>query len=311
MNSRRSAAGFRLVAAWLLGLVAAAALPSQAEERGRLEKPFLWRVERPGAKTSWLFGTIHLPRPELTALNEAIHSVLRSVDAVYTEIPNDPATLAAIAPHMLLPRGRTIEDELPADLLAEIRAEFARIAPGTPFAPFRAFKPWALALTLVMLRDQMENPGQLAMDTLIYQRAVLAGKEVGGLETVESQLAIFGELTVAEQTTMLRDTLRLLRTLGGNPTDRLAELYLAGDLPAITAELEKWSAADSDPALTARFLEKLLYARNETLAATIAGKLRAHPERSYFFAIGAAHFDGPRGLVALLEKDGFTVARVE
>lgn len=294
----------------LVFLIVAPAVAAPAPE-GKITRPFLWRIDRPGAAPSWLFGTIHLPRPELTALNPAILAALKDADAVYTEIPNDPASLAAVAPQMLLPRGRTLDKELPADVLADARKELTRIAPQVPFAQFRMFKPWALAITLVMLEEQMAHPGQMAMDTLIFQRAAMAGKETGGLETAEQQLALFDELTAAEQATMVRDTITQLRAVGGSPADTLAQLYVKGDLAALTAELEKWNGLGSDPALTERFMEKILYARNETMARTILEKLRAHPDRSCFFAVGAAHLDGPRGLLNLLEKAGCTLTRAQ
>ncbi len=306
----------RLLAAALLGLALlparAGSAPGDAGET--ITRPFLWRIDRAGSAPSWIFGTIHLPRPGLTALNPAIDDALDSAAAVFTEIPNDPATLLSVAPRMLLPAGQTLQKQLPPEVLADVRGELAHAAPGVPLEALQRFKPWALCVSLVMLGDQQRYPAQMAMDTLIYQRAVQAGREVAGLETIEDQLGIFDDLTAADQVGFLRDTiqqLRALRRTGETPADVLVRLYLAGDLDALAQELERWNQMGDDPARTARFTERILYGRNATLAATILQQFAADPARSCFFALGAAHLPGPRGILAALENAGCTLTRVK
>lgn len=279
-----------------------------------ITRPFLWRIEFPDRPPSWIFGTIHLSRPGLAALNPAIDAAMDAADAVFTEIPNDPTTLLSVAPRMLLPRGQSLKDQLPPAVLADFRSELAHIAPGLPAEPFLKFKPWALCVSLVMLGDQRRHPDQMGMDTIIFQRAVQAGKSAAGLETIEDQLGIFDELTTGEQVALLRDTIRQLREfrrIGESPTDLLVRLYLAGDLDGLARELERWNELGDDPALTARFNERILYGRNATLAEAMLAQMHAKPARSCFFAVGAAHLPGPRGILAALEKAGCTLTRVK
>jgi uncharacterized protein YbaP (TraB family) len=58
-------------------------------------------------------------------------------------------------------------------------------------------------------------------------------------------------------------------------------------------------------------MDRLLYRRNAIMAERIIKRLRDHPNTSYFFAVGAAHLQGNRGLIAALEKAGFRLTRVQ
>jgi uncharacterized protein YbaP (TraB family) len=57
-------------------------------------------------------------------------------------------------------------------------------------------------------------------------------------------------------------------------------------------------------------MDRLRYRRNATMAGRIVRRLREHPDVSWFFAVGAAHLQGDRGLIAALEKAGFRLTRV-
>jgi len=275
--------------------------------------PFLWKIE--GAKApSWIFGTIHLARPDVATPPAAVQAALDRADAVYTEIPMDSATILEISPHLMLPAGKTLSGILGPKLTAALKAEFTRSGDSNvPAAMWTQLRPWAAAVSLLELDDAVRFPGTLALDLTIFQNAAAAGKTVGGLETPTEQLSIFDDLTDAEQSALVEDTLAQLhdaRTSGTNLSDRLAALYLAGDLDTLVTELNKIDTAGNHPALSAKLLDRLLYQRNVRMTQRIVQKLRAQSGTSFFFALGAAHLQGPRGVLTALEKAGFHLERV-
>lgn len=277
----------------------------------QIPRPFLWKIEGPG-KPSWLFGTIHLQRPDVATPPAAVRAALDEADAVYTEIPLDAATMLALAPQMLLPAGQSLDAILGPALTAAYEKELRRISPALTLAPLAHLKPWAAAATLLELEDQLKYPGVPALDMALFRRAEHAGKETGGLETPAEQLAIFDDLSPGEQAAMVRDTIAQIRAIregGRSPSDLLAGLYLAGDLDALVAELNKLDFVGEDPELAAKLLDRLLVRRNATMVRRIVEKLRAHPEETCFFAVGAAHLQGDAGLLAALEKAGYRVSR--
>jgi uncharacterized protein YbaP (TraB family) len=226
----------------------------------------------------------------------------------------DTETILGLTPKLMIPNGKTLGDLLGTQLTADLTAELKATNPALTLAPLEHMKPWAIAASLIELDDQLKYPGALPLDIVIFQRGAMAGKEVGGLETPDEQLAIFEDLTAAEQAALLRDTitqLRAVRATGRTPSDILAELYLAGDLDKLVEELMKWDAASGDAEFCARLMDRLLYRRNAIMAERIEKKLREHPEKSFLFAVGAAHLQGPRGLLAALEKAGYKLTRAQ
>jgi uncharacterized protein YbaP (TraB family) len=307
-----------LVAIGLVGFSRAETTPfPQSKIENRESKippsPLLWKIEGAGKKPSWLFGTIHLPRPDVAKIPPAVADAIAQSDAVYTEIPADMQSMLELVPRMMLPKGQTIQQVLGPRLTAELEAELKAIHPSLDLASLSTLKPWAVVASLTLLEDQMKYPGTLALDMVIFQRAAMAGKRVGGLEKPEEQVAAFEAFSEAEQILMVEETLaqlRRLRAQGTSVSDLLARLYLAGDLDRLVEELMALDESKDHPKLTAKFLDRLLYRRNAVMAERIAKKLRDEPDTSWFFAVGAGHLQGDRGLLADLAKAGFKLTRV-
>lgn len=303
----------RIVGLALAGTVVALVSTRAAEPGDGIQKPFLWRIKaQADDRPSYLFGTIHLSRPAVTKLPPRVMAALHASDAVFTEIPMDPPTLVKMTPHLFLPDGETLDQVLPPELLEGAKGAVKAIDPKLPFDLFSRMQVWAFAAGLAGLEDQIKHPGALAQDMMIFQRGALDGKEVGGIETPEEQIAIFNELTLEEQIEMLRDGLQQMREIregGQSPTQMLVDLYLTGDLDALGVELNKWLDPDGS-ALSAKLVERLLTRRNRLMAERIAAKLRTEAGTTFFFAVGAAHLYGPTGLIELLKEEGLEVTRV-
>lgn len=244
----------------------------------------------------------------------AVQTALDHSDAVYTELPMDSATMLGIAPRLVLPKGQTLDVLLGPKITADLQSELKLVNPLLTLDPLNHLKPWAIAATLLELGDQLKYPMSQPLDILIYQRGADAHKQVGGIETVDEQLAIFDDLSPADQVALVRETiaqLREVRAKDESASDILARLYLAGDLDKLVSELMKWDAAGADPQLEARLMDRLLYRRDAIMAERMLRRLREHPSTSYFFAVGAAHLQGDRGLLASLRKAGYRLDRVQ
>jgi uncharacterized protein len=287
---------------------------ANAQEAAKAAAPLLWKIEGAGKKPSWIFGTIHLPRPDVAALPPAVRSAIDQADAVYTEIPADIPTMLGLMPKMMLPKGQSVEKILGPKITADLETEIKAINPSLNLTPLSPLKPWAVVAMIAQLEDQMKYPGTLALDMIIFQRAAMAGKMVGGIETGDEQIAVFEGFTEAEQILMVEEAIRQMRELrekGGSVSDLLAKLYLAGDLDRLVTELMQLDASEDHPELTEKFMENLLYKRNVLMAERITKFMRDAPDTSWFFAIGAAHLQGDRGLLAALKKAGFKLTRVQ
>jgi uncharacterized protein YbaP (TraB family) len=281
-------------------------------------RPLLWSVGR--TTPSYLFGTIHLPDARVVMLGPSVERALGEIDTLVTEIPMDAALQMSVMGKVLLPSDQTLADVVGAPLAARLDRAIEHALPkdappGT--APMLSkllgrMKPWAAMTQLSLLEflpDMMA--GRKPLDALLWERAQKAGKEVGALETIDEQLAVFDQFSVADQKRLLELTLDSLDEARGkpkSPTQELIDAYLTGDLAVLTRVMN--DAMEGDRELTKRFTAVALDARNQVMATRIRAKLAEKPGARYFFAVGAAHYAGDTGVVALLRKAGVEVTRV-
>jgi len=153
--------------------------------------------------------------------------------------------------------------------------------------------------------------GRQPLDAMLYSIAEKAGKQLGALETVDEQVGVFEGFTNEEQVLMLVDSLDELEKAvpgGRSPTQRLIDLYLAGDLNQLAAEAHKQTTGD--PALNKKIIARIIDDRNLKMTAKIADLCAKQPSKSYFFAVGALHYAGETGILNQLAKKGFKVTRL-
>ncbi len=263
-----------------------------------------------GGRPFYVYGTIHVADPRVTALPRQVTQALVESDALLTEVSLSPSSMMEMARSMQLSGGQSLRDLLPAPLLDRAE-EYARRR-GFPASRLHRLKVWAVMLTLGAL-DARQDAGADVLDQLLVRRARELGRTLDALETVAEQTSVFDTFSTQEQVTMLEGMLDLLDRLaaeGRNPVDDLVELYLAGDADELVRAVERYSIADTTPGLRQRLSKALLTDRNRRMAQRILQKVRLHQHRRFFFAIGAAHCPGPDGVLQLLARNGLRVERI-
>lgn len=271
--------------------------------------PFLYRIE--GAVPSHLFGTIHLPDERVLDVPESVSAALDGSDALYTEVRMDDETREELA-RLVAEAGsrKPLRERLPADLYARLDHYLAER--GMPIALFDSQPVWSIGLMLAMFDYLPELAlGRPTLDEALVERAERNGAELGGLELPEEQLAVFESIDDAGQAEMLRDTLDQLDAPavdGQGPLDLLVDAYLAGDEERLLASVRE--SVDPDSASGVALFDRLLDQRSAHMAVRIEALVSASPQRRYFFAVGAAHLPGTRGIVSLLRARGLRVERV-
>jgi uncharacterized protein YbaP (TraB family) len=282
---------------WLL-------LPSAfAADRGALFKLTLH------GHTMYLFGTMHVGRPEFYPLEPRIMTALAESSTLALEIDLNGAPdelQDAMKTYGLLPAGGKTYDSLgPARkrrLDAQIRQ--AGLDPATALA----IKPVLLATMLTTIEY-----ARLGYRTDLSSDAFLAGVahdrhiRVIGLESLAQQLSILDRLPETARWQFLQETMDML--------DSGAEREEA------QAILQAWSTADrrgldgvmrrseADRSVSGRFLaEVLLKERNRGMADRLLALLQAEPHT--VGAVGVLHLLGAHGVPALLQAQGVVVERV-
>lgn len=295
----------------------ALALPiASAQEKGHPVKPLLWKIEGNGLeKPSYLFGTIHISTPAMQSLHPLAEKAFDSAEVLYTEVPFDAKNQMALAPLLIRKDGKTLSDSIGEELTTELDAELQRINPQLNSVPFQQLKTWSVTMALPVLKYQLR--GAKAVDQLLSDKAIKAGKEALALETIESQFGILDGFEEDEDIIVLKETLRQIkedRAAGTDSVDNLIAAYIAGDEKLLSGEIEKsfkQIAESEHKELGERFMKKLFEERNLSMAVTIDEQLRLKPAKVRFFAVGAGHYIGKDNIRDHLAAKGYRITRIQ
>lgn len=270
-------------------------------------RALLWEA-RSDARTVYLFGTIHVGRADFYPLASNVEEAYRAFSAVALEVDfSDEKAIASSMQIGMLPRGRTLEQELSADLTAQLRRILA--AGSLPMESFRPLKPFMVMLALVSMEyAKLGYLPEFGLDRHFAERARLEAKPVIGLESVEGQLRMMDGLSRPLQQTMLKLTLDDMAAGKVAPVaDRLISAWRRGDAQAVH-ELLISESRRLPAALELEFRDKFLTARNRVMLAGVEKALNGTD--TLFVAVGALHLIGPDSLTALMEKKGFSLKRL-
>lgn len=287
---------------FLLPLPAAfAEAPPAAVNRGAL-----FKVQDAG-HTLYLFGTIHVGAPDFYPLEPTVTRALQDAGALALEI--DPTADPRLAARAVLKYGM---DAPGVTLPADCRQALApRVSPllqkyGIPAEAAAPMKPWMLASVLAISEfSALGYRADLAVDSYLSQQAKQRRIPVVELESMESQLALFGGMTQDEQCRFLEDSIASIEDKDQEARE-IANAWRIAD----SAAFERLAAqAATDPSFAARFVQKvLLDGRNPKLADGIAKLLKQ--EQSSLAAIGVLHLVGKQSVPDLLRKKGLKVERI-
>ncbi len=305
--SRRTGALSRLFL--LIALPALVLLAPLRPEAASTDLPYgqglLWRVDVPGSAPSYVFGTMHSAAKDVVAMPDPVRSSLDASKTVILEIVMNPQVQMVLAQSMLFFDGRSLGQVAGTERLDRLVAAGARYGMGRE--QIQLFKPWALVLffSLPPSEFQRQSAGGKPLDQIIQDTAKRQGKAVHGLETVEEQILVFSGLAEADQLELLDLTVASHDQI--EPIfEEMKAAYLARDLNRLF-DLKEAMMTDEVPLVREVFDERMLYSRNENMAARLPQRLDAG---GAFVAVGALHLPGERGVLKLLEKQGYKLTRV-
>jgi uncharacterized protein YbaP (TraB family) len=262
---------------------------------------------RSGANTGYLFGTLHIGKPEFYPLDAPTRTALAASSRIYLEVNlTDSAAIGSALQATMYGGKATIADALPPALMEKVRARLDDYA--LPPEAALKMKPWMLAHTLLLLEAKRRgyDPG-LASELYLLGYAASANKEIRGLETLADQFAIFDRMPADQQRTFLEQTLAELDDASFEPRlSAMTDAWASGDASALEQALRAERERASIYADT--LLPRLLDQRNLEMARKIEEIVRSGP--TSFFAVGAFHVIGRDGIVELLRRRGLAVRQL-
>jgi Uncharacterized protein conserved in bacteria len=258
----------------------------------------LWKIELPGTRPSYLFGTIHLEDPRITTLPPPVRNAFDRAQSFSMEVIMHPAARATFAESIYMTGQTSLRDYLDGALFARL-ARLAKNHYAIPEHVLEHMKPWAVFTILSRPRPQTGR----VLDHELQDQALAQGKPVYGLETVEELIAALDGIPTDQQIKILVDTVCNYDLIAAQ-IEELTELYQKRDLAAMMALTAR---AHTDEILFEALINRIVYQRNERMVERITPRLA---EGNAFIAVGAAHLAGTRGLLTLLEKRGLRVSPI-
>lgn len=270
----------------------------QAPDRG-----FLWRIGKDG-RTSYLYGTMHVAKPEWMFPGPAVREALRAADIVALELDvSDPDIQQRIAQGMAAQRAAALPDALVQRMQRRAKALCL------PYEAIARMTPEFQVVTLSVLEARWEGlDPAFAIDSMLGGAGRAAGKAVVSLETPELQLQTLQMDSHEETILFVKEGLADLES-GRARTQlrRTAQVWSEGD-HADMARFEQWCDC-LDTATDRKMMQRLLDGRNPALADSIDA-LHAGGKQ-VFAAVGSLHLFGAAGLPQLMEQRGYRVQRVD
>lgn len=284
-----------------------------------IQAQLLWKISGNGlTKPSYVIGTYHLAPASFADSIVGLNNALSEAEQVYGELDmsnlQSAETIGKIQAAMSLPEGTSFETLFTAEQTERINA-FMRQLMGVDMtnpmvaSQLKAMKPATLSTQFTLLMFLKKYPDidvQNLFDEYFQKKAAEANKPIGGLESIELQMHVLYESKSLQR--QAEELMCLVDNQAHNEkvAEMITKAFYAQDLKAIEAagQLKLHTACDATPEEEAT----LIYHRNADWAKKMPGIMQ---QRATFFAVGALHLPGEKGLIELLRKAGFTLEAVK
>ncbi|MDR2862020.1 MAG: TraB/GumN family protein [Syntrophobacterales bacterium] len=285
--------------AFLLLLVFTAPLHAQ-EQSG---KSCLFKITS-SKGTVYLLGSMHLMKESVYPLPETIERAFQESSDVVFEINigemESPQAQEIMLRKSLFTDGRTLSKVLKPATYEKLKEAAKSL--NLDVVQLDSLKPWSMAMALVVIKmNQLGFSPEAGVDRYFYRKAVNAGREISGLETMEMQLNLMDGLSMAQQDMLVSQTLDDFADMGKTVDDMMI-IWKNGEMDKIEQMIT--DSFRDYPAL----YNTLFVKRNKRWASQV-GALLAQ-KKTIFVVVGAGHLVGKNNLLELLRRKGYTVEQM-
>ena len=264
--------------------------------------PAMWTLSDTDT-TIYLFGTVHVLRPETQWRTPEFDAALAASQTIYTEADMlSEEVQAALGPLVLelgmYADGGTLTATL--DDAEEKEVNEALSILGVPMAAIDPMQPWFAGISLanVQMMKAGYQPGA-GVESVIITEAKASGKSLAYFETAEEQLRILAGLPEEDQVAFL---VAGAEAIEKEPEllDELVADWVSGDVAGI-AEI----ISDTDSLGSQIVFDELLRKRNANWIPQIEDILEQ--PGVFMVAVGAGHLAGDDSVIDMLRDKGYTV----
>ncbi|WP_193368643.1 TraB/GumN family protein [Pelagibius marinus] len=265
----------------------------------------LWQVEREGQRPSYLFALFYYDDPALRDLPAPVMQAFGKAEQVSFSFIFDEAEMGQWKDQLHLPAAQSLRHLLDDDTYRGVvaRAERYNLSP----AEVDRLAPSALS-HMFSFPPRLWN-GFGAQDQFHGRRLVdwaqQDGKLLISLEDPQEVAALQDSVPVADYVAALKVDLAMAGSLEDAYANHLKS-YRAGRVDFI-AKYNEFFAANMGPDAYERIEEKWIFGRNRMLAKRLSSMFESG---ATFAGLQAFQLPGEKGVLSLLEKEGYRVTRL-
>lgn len=253
-------------------------------------------------KDSYLFGTIHVICSEDYFVPKGYEEALKEVQQIALEVDmDDPNLMTDMQKVSIMPTGMHLK-QLLSEEEYNVVAKFFKDSLGIPenqFEMMGVIKP--MLLSSMTIQKSISCSATKMYETEIVAKATEMKKEVLGVETIEAQFEALDKTPFKEQAKLLYEGIVKFEE-GKETLSKLIEAYKSQSVANTYAMIKEGSKDYGD------FEKELVTARNQNWIPVMQ---KMAGEKSTFFAVGAGHLGGEKGVIQLLKDAGYTLTPVQ
>lgn len=267
---------------------------------------------------SYIIGTYHLADVKFADSIPGLKEALEETGQVYGELRMEDMlntdSLMKMQSAVMMPEGKKLTDLFTADQMKRLNAFMTELIGADMNNPIVAQQMNGLTPMTLVTQFQilmcMKNGSTFdptnSFDDYFQKQAAAAGKSVKGFETVDFQVrTLFQSVSLERQAEILMCLVDNKDTYSGITSDMIKAFY-AQDLVSLKKVLDRESEIEGGS--TPEEEEMMIYGRNDNWMKLMPVIMASKPT---FFAVGAAHLVGDRGVLAQLRNAGYTVKGVK
>lgn len=300
------------------------AADSQAEEAPAHITPLMWELTTDDGVKLTMIGAMHAVREDCYPLPEIIKKAYEEADVLAVECDVTTATenfslQIEQLKNTYYSGGDTIENHIDKEII-EKAIEFGKEY-GVDLSLYKNCKPWVwMALLEQLVINEKDFDGTLGIDVRFANMAHDEGKEIFELESADYQMKLIMNYSDKVCSTLIKDyTVENKQKL----SDELESIYTAwkvGDAERFlidaypekkqeAAKAQGLEISEEDMEALEEYAKETVYDRNLGMRDKIK-ELLAGGKKNIFLTVGTDHFVGEKGIIALLEAEGYTVKQI-
>lgn len=277
--------------------------------------PAMWVCTAPNGSQMTLIGSMHALKDETFPLPDKIMDAYNSADILAVEcdtyeMMTDINSQMALASQMFYDDGTTLKDHITKEAY-EALSNYLK-SYSMDISALNNYKTWAISSTVDSLSaSAAQLDAKLGLDSYFLNLAHNENKEIYEVESMDFQMdmlmnfsddiysMLFESYKDETKDTQAKALLECYDLWSAGKIEKLLDTFV-DDEEEITAEEKK---------IYDEYLNIMLYDRNVGMEKAV--KKFLDEKKNVFFVVGAAHFAGDKGIISLLENDGYKIERVE